>query len=165
MTRKQILTNIQNEFDIFQDFWSSKEWWAAVVILSYIYNCIQSMTDLPEVKKNWLQKIMEPEINKLIVDTINHEYIRTALKIRKILSAGNRYNDDEFLLLMSEHEELSLIKDYLAERNIKCPDIDLDNIEDEIKSIGKMKINHSEYNLALSQYRKNQPLPIVTCWT
>jgi hypothetical protein len=156
---------IKKEFERFQDFWQSNEWWGAILILSSIYNCISSVLTPMKLKNIWLPKIMKPFLSDEIIESLNNTYAKKYQRIERIISIGDRFNDDEFLLIFTCHAELCLIKEYLEAREVNCIHLNLFQIEEKAKSFGKIKVNQKDYNKALSQIQKNWGLPVATVWT
>lgn len=165
MKKDTLNEKIEKEFERYKKFWNSNEWWAGVLLLASIYNCICSVLVPAKLKNIWVPKVMEPYLSDEIIESLKNSYNKKYQRIEKIISIGDRFNDDEFLLVFTFHAELYLMKKYLEARGVECPHLNLSQIEETTKSLGKMKINQKNYNSALSQIRKNWGLPVTTAWT
>ena len=152
-------------FEEYKKFWSLNAWWGGVSELSSIYNCICSVLVSKELKNLWFPKIMEPHLSREIIESLKSSFNRRYKNIEWITSIGDKFNDDEFLLFLTTHTELCLIKEYLEAREIQCPNLNLSQTEEKIKFFGKMKVNQKDYDIALSLIRKNWGLPLTTAWT
>lgn len=164
MKEKEIIKNIKEEFHHFESSWQKEEMWSAIVSLSYIYNCITKENKSSQIGNLWKDKIFKPELTEEAYSYIKNSYIEIYNQMGKILSVGDRFNDDEFLLLISYHTSLCLVLEYLNARSLECPIVDLKGIEKEIIEFGRMKKNKRDFNSAISQMRKNRKIPINIIW-
>ena len=163
MNEKETIKRLKEKFNQFEAFWEGKEWWGAIKSLSYLYNCIDTQINSIQIRKDWMDKLVKPTFTKEICDNVENGYLKMYRQITKILSVGDRFNDDEFLLLMTYHTTLSLVLEYLNLNGVKCPIVDLKGVEREIIEFGKLKKNRNDFNSSISQMRKNG-IPVNIIW-
>lgn len=146
------------------EFWSSKCYFDALfLIASMLYN----LHDLrvPKTIKNELQnKDKSLEFSDVILKSITTELISKFDRLKRIISIGEKYNDDEFLLLITYHTEIGVVVDFLSSKGIKLPVVDLKTLSKEILTAGKIEGNQKYFQSALSQFRKNSPFPVDALW-
>jgi len=156
-----------NEIQQFEYFWEREVYWGGIVVISNLYSFLGKINISEKRKFEWVEKkIKEVEVNfsSSIVGKIQNEFIEIYKRLKKIISVGSRFNDDEFLLLIVYHTELCLVEEYMKSMDIDMPNLNLEEIEEQIKELGSIKKNIRDFRSALSQMRKNSPLPIDIVW-
>ena len=155
---------LESEFRKYEYFYERENWWMAVYILAEIYNVLNSNALSAEVKEGWMTKIMKPGFNTTIIGNMNATFRRDYESMKKITSANDTFSDDDYLLLISYHTGLSLVKEYLAARKLGAPDFDLSEIERKIVETGRKDINQSNFQKAIKQVQGDSKLPLDIIW-
>jgi hypothetical protein len=164
MNEKKLVNNFESRFSKFEEFWKKGVYWSGVSILSSIYNCITKNNISNKTRNEWMEKISKPEISQKALDSIKNDYVKNYNRLMKIMSVGSKFNDDEFLLLIVYHTQLYLVREYLKTKKIELPNLDLGELEEQIKELGNLKQNKKDFLSAISQMRRNSPIPVDIVW-
>lgn len=125
------------------------------VELGEIYNIV--------ILGNFKNHINEMYINEILLNSserINQIVVIESFKKRQqqllhIVSIGDRFNEDEILLLLTMRFELSLVNKILQLNNIKIENYNSDDIDEKIDKIKNNKKNLKSFNIALNLMNKN----------
>lgn len=164
MKEKKLVDSLEKEFRQFEIFWKDRVYWGGIVNLSFIHNCLITCNISSKTKSEWIEKISAVDFTQTAVDSIQNEFVNYYERLKRIMSIGSKFNDDEFLLLILYHTELYLVKKYLKTKGIELPPIDLDELEEQIKELGNLKQNKKDFLSAINQLRKNSPFPVDIIW-
>ncbi|MGD2093262.1 MAG: hypothetical protein PVH61_44285 [Candidatus Aminicenantes bacterium] len=164
MNEKKLVENFENRFSKFEEFWEKGVYWSGVAILSSIYNCITKDNVSLKTRNEWMEKISKYEISQKALDSIQNEFVNYYERLKRIMSIGSKFNDDEFLFLIVYHTQLYLVREYLKAKDIELPNLDLDEIEEQIKELGNLKQNKKDFLSAINQMKRNSPIPVDIVW-
>lgn len=164
MKEKKLVNSLEKEFRQFEIFWKDRVYWGGTVNLSFIHNCLITCNISSKTKNEWIEKISEVDFTQTAIDSIQNEFVNYYKRLKRIMSIGSKFNDDEFLLLILYHTELYLVKKYLKTKGIELPPLDLDELEEQIKELGNLKQNKKDFLSAISQMRRNSPIPVDIVW-
>ena len=164
MKEKKLVYNLEKEFRQFEEFWKKKVYWGGTVILSEIYNCLITCNISSKTKNEWIEKISKFDFTQTAIESIQNEFVNKYKRLKRIMSIGSKFNDDEFLLLIVYHTQLYLVREYLKTKKIELPNLDLDELEEQIKELGNLKQNKKDFLSAIDQMRRNSPIPVDIVW-
>jgi hypothetical protein len=164
MNEKKLVNKLENRFSRFEEFWKDGVYWSGVAILSSIYNCITNDNISYKTRNEWMDKISKYDISQKALESIKDEFVKNYNRLMRIMSVGSKFNDDEFLLLIVYHTQLYLVRGYLKTKRIELPNLDLDELEEQIKELGNLKQNKKEFISAINQMRRNSPIPVDIVW-
>jgi hypothetical protein len=164
MKEKKLIYNLEEEFRQFEVFWKKKVYWGGTVILADIHNCLITRNITFKTKNEWIEKISKFDFTQAAIESIQNEFVNKYKRLKRIMSIGSKFNDDEFLLLTVSHTELYLVREYLKTKKIELPNLDLDELEEQIKELGNLKQNKKDFLSAINQMRRNSPIPVDIVW-
>ncbi len=136
----------------------------ALVAIASVASCAKQVAGAVPAARRVLNRTLQEELSEGITVQVSELITGTAVRIQRILSVGSEYNDDEYLLLITLHTELSLVIWYLQERGLECPLLDLDAIELEIRETGRFPANARALAKAISLMRRNWGLDVEMPW-
>jgi len=124
-----------------------KNWYSSCVGYSIAYS------EFPEQFSTVVQELFNIKQINLILKGIRNEVERA----KWIMNIGNKWNDDEILLIMSIRIDVEMLKEYFEFSNIDFPNFDLKSIDEDLESLKDSKLNKKDYYRALSLMDKNGP--------
>jgi hypothetical protein len=106
----------------------------------------------------------KPITEKMILE-IKFGSIKVFEKTKKIISIGEFWLDDEWLLMFTYRFELEFIKDFLLDKGLPFPDLDLHGLCEEMKAASLVgKKNKQQFQSAVNAITKNSSLPFLDIW-
>lgn len=86
-------------------------------------------------------------------------------RIKQIISVGEFWLDDEWLLMFSLRFDIEFIKDFLLDKGLPFPEIDLHGLCEEMKAASLVgKKNKQQFQSAVNAITKNSSLPFLDIW-
>jgi hypothetical protein len=114
-----------------------------------------------------LEKILafKQPITEKMLSEIKTGSIKVYEKTKRIISIGTFWLDDEWLLMFTYRFELEFIKDFLLDKGLLFPDLDLHGLCEEMKAASKVgKKNKQQFQSAVNAITKNSSLPFLDIW-
>jgi hypothetical protein len=98
--------------------------------------------------------------SEIIAGSKDH-YERT----KRIISVGKFWLDDEWLLMFTFRKGIEFIKDFLLDKGLPFPELDLHGLCEEKKAASKIgKKNKQQFQSAVNAITKNSSLPLLDIW-
>ncbi|QOL20188.1 hypothetical protein [Candidatus Bodocaedibacter vickermanii] len=137
-------------------------YYSSFVHLSNLYHYYKYYDKkLPDnILSSFCMPISEEMIND-IHKSINVDYKKT----QRIISIGQFWLDDEWLLMFSLRFDIEFIKDFLLDKGLPFPDLDLHGLCEEMKAASLVgKKNKQQFQSAVNAITKNSSLPFLDIW-
>lgn len=127
-------------------------------VLTYFKECVTSSED-------WLEKITVLEYSKKDLEFLWEDQRKLFQRTKRIISAGDYWNDDEWVLILLFRLDLEMVKDFFHYRDLPFPaDMDLQGLCTEMKELSQTKKNKRVFDSSVATMQKNSPLPFVDIW-
>ena len=154
----------QERYDEYLKFRDCGEFFGAISNLSEIHNCIIHGQLDYSLCREWKEKLEGIPLSEEIIRSVKASIDEKYLRIQRIMSIGDIFNDDEFLLILTFRVQIELVVDFLGGKKADINGVDISRLDYEIEEIIESKKNRKAFNSALSQMRKNWGLPITNKW-
>lgn len=136
------------------------------------FSSLVHLTDLYHYYKYFCKNIpseINSAFNKMITEKMLSEIklgsIKVYEKTKRIISIGEFWLDDEWLLMFTYRFELEFIKDFLLDKGLPFPELDLHGLCEEMKAASLVgKKNKQQFQSAANAITKNSSLPFLDIW-
>lgn len=140
----------------------AREYYGAVIRLAEIFACLPKLDK--ELNLIWMNILRNEQLPDEVIQAVEAGIEKNAQRIRRILSIGSEWNDDEILLVILTRIDIEMLLSFLKENYSREINIPLDDIDSKIEWLSKSKQNERAYKMAIAQMRKNWDLPIDSKW-
>ncbi len=138
------------------------EHYDAVVNLAEIYACLPFLK--PTEKTQWSQIIERTTLSGDALPAIKRGLRKDVNRLTKILSVGDTWNHDEFLLIILTRSEIDLVINYIKEVTGNSLVVDTNHLDKLVQGSLAARRNQRAYRVAVSQMQTNRPLPFKNKW-
>lgn len=165
MQNTLISANIQKSWEQYISFADNTDTaYGAIVEVSEIYHVLKYFDVDKSTSNKWINNIRELNFSSDFIKSSTNEMMEDYEYVSKVLSIGDYWNDDEWLLVLLYRLQLELAKDFFIYKGYPYPNIDLEELYKESHGLSQTKKNKKSFNLALTQMKKNSPLPFKNIW-
>lgn len=138
--------------------------YSSLVELSCIYHVLNYLGSLKISYELWAKKLEAENFDDTFIKLSNKEMFLNYTYTIRIVSIGDYWNDDEWVLILLYRLNFEMLKDFFKFKNLEFPELPLHDLCNEMKALSQTKKNKKSFALALSQMKKNSPLPFVDIW-
>ena len=118
-----------------------------------------------KAKKTWLDIISQERLEEEFYIQAFKDYDEDYKRTKHILSVGNYWIGEEWILVLTHRLTWEIIKDFLYYRGLPFPsDMDLEGLCAEMKELSQTKKNKRVFESSVATMQKNSPLPFVDIW-
>ena len=104
-------------------------------------------------------------ITEEMLSEIKTGAIKAFERTKRIISVGEFWLDDEWLLMFTFRKGVEFIKDFLLDKGLPFPDLDLHGLCEEMKAASQIgKKNKQQFQSAVNAITKNSSLPFLDIW-
>ena len=137
----------------------------AITMLCEINHFILRCDANEQSKEHWLNLVKDEFTKNFDCNEIVSKIQQDYKKIKKIISVGEDFNEDEFLLILTLRIEMDLKKEFCDQMKVGISFPDCDSLDEEIILLPrKTQNNKKEYERAISLMKKNWGFLIQTKW-
>ena len=158
----KVLEGLNYEYEKCTYFYNKAIYSTAYEYLGSIYHYYKYYDKkLPDnILSSFFMHVSEEMIND-IHKSVNIDYEKT----KRIISVGDFWLDDEWLLMFSLRFDIEFTKDFLLDKGLPFPDIDLHGLWEEMKAASLVgKKNKQQFQSAVNAITKNSSLPFLDVW-
>jgi len=159
-------TNLNESFNerlqLYEHLWQEGAPYSAVKRLAEIFYCLPQLDEAGRAK--WMDQLWKEALPDNVVQVVVAGIEKDAQRIRRILSVGSKWNDDELLLVLQLKIEIEMLLAFLKRRYSHIPSSSFDDIDEDLTRIARSKENKRDFERAVSLMVKNWGLPIDIKW-
>jgi hypothetical protein len=158
----QLEEELQESFRFYKKLLGAGVYYNALTYLAEIFHCLPALDDASD--RRWTNTLRS---EKLSAETLNAAIAgieKDAQIIRRILSVGAVWNDDEILLVLTKRVQIDLLLVFLTEFCSYDRTVNIGDIDERINSISQTKENKHTFEEARNLMKKNWGLPIKSKW-
>jgi hypothetical protein len=133
-------------------------------LLSNIYHALTYCNKSQSLKTRWLKKISSLDLDKNTEEEAAKEANEKFERIKRIISIGDYWNDDEWVLVLLLRLELEMEKDFFNYKKIDFPRLELAKLCEKMKELSQTKKNKEVFEFSARQMKNNSPLPFADIW-
>jgi len=153
-------------FREYEYLWQAGEYFGAVKRLAELSHCLSGLNG--QERNDWSERIkfFASSMPKETITVLENGLVRDAESIRRILSIGSRWNEDEILAVLGMRIEIDLMLSFLHEHcshNVTTP-LPLEYIDERLVELAKSKEHKRHFRWAIGMMKKNWGLPIDSEW-
>ena len=104
-------SSIEETYRLYQDLVEEGEFYGAVLRLALIFDCLPNLPD--NLRLKWLARIRAQHLTDDAISIVEAGVRKDTERITKILSIGNRWNEDEILLIILTRDGLEKVIAFL----------------------------------------------------
>jgi hypothetical protein len=153
---------LHQNYEEYQELFQNGEIYSAVIRLAEIFVCLPSLNRVQQ--KEWKEILEEVSLSDKSIKAIEIGVQKDLQRITKILSVGNKWNEDEILLLLLKRINIDIVLHYLKERYKLALKISLSDTDALIENALMSKQNELTYKKVINQMGRHTLLPIETKW-
>jgi hypothetical protein len=153
---------LQEIFHEYESLLRSGEYYGAAVRLALIFSCLPNLDE--ELNREWATRLQSERLPEMVIEAVEAGMERDAQKILRILSIGERWNEDEILLVLVTREDLQVVQSYVSQTYCRRAQISLDDIDVKIALLRESGENRRSFKRAADLMLKNSELPIDRPW-
>jgi hypothetical protein len=154
--RKIEKQEIISMYEAYQALWGDKEYYAGLLRLAYISECLDLFPNI--FKNEWIKKIsicsIAMPVKKAIEDRVREE----TGKVIKILSIRHDLSFEEIALVLSIRNDVESLNRYLKNRCGIEADFSLCDVDDEL--VDFIKENKTRVYKVITQINRNRFFPL-----
>ena len=155
--------SIEEAFHEYTEFMGLCEYGAAFQRLAEIENILEKHKLGKKAFSFWMDKV-HSEIKSFVFWDAVEEYVKERFEsICRIVSVGNEFNEDEFLLILTMRIEVDTVFEALERVGRPCL-FDFTKIDSEIYDLKRSPLNIKSYGRAVKSIDRNRLLPSITRW-
>lgn len=154
--------NLEVDWDLHKQFYKPGVYFSSLVHLTKLYHYYKYYNkQIPkEIIEAFNQYITQEVYAEVLIGLKNH-FERT----QRIISIGVFWLDDEWLLMFTFRKGCEFIKDFLIDKGLPFPDLDLHGLCEEMKAASLVgKKNKQQFQSAVNAITKNSSLPFLDIW-
>jgi hypothetical protein len=153
---------LSSQYEEYTCFYNKEIYSTAYEYLGRIYHYYKyydkKLTD--NILSSFFMSVSEEMIND-IHKSINIDYEKT----KRITSTGTFWLFEEWILMFTYRFELEFIKDFLLDKGLPFPELDLHGLCEEMKAASLVgKKNKQQFQSAVNAITKNSSLPFLDIW-
>ena len=156
---KKLLSEDLREY---QELSGVGEHYGAAARLAEIFACLPFLK--PTEKAEWGQIIQRTKLSADALPAIKRGLRMDVNRLVKILSVGDTWNDDEFLLIILTRSEIDLMVNYINEVTGNSLAVDTNHLDKLFEDSLLLKRSQRAYRRAVGQMQTNRPLPFENKW-
>ena len=154
---KNFETVFDDRFKEYIELKEANEYYGAISILAQM---LKSLPILSKSKQSeWARRLNSEPISEEIIEAVLVGINRDVNRLKRILSVGSRFNDDEIVLVLTLRYQIEVIMSFLFENCSLKTDISLDDIDSVIQSMARSNENKRAFGEAINQIKRNSRLP------
>jgi hypothetical protein len=153
---------LNHRFSFYKDLLQAGEYHSALTYLAAISHCVPKLDTAAQSK--WVDFLRKEHPSEDAIRAAGIGIEKAAQIIRRILSIGTKWNDDEILLVLQKRIEIDLLLHFLNECCSRQLSIPLDDVDEAILHLANSKENKRDFKLVVNQIKKNWGLPIESKW-
>ena len=153
---------LEERFTEYKVLLKAKECYGAILRLAEIFNCLSQIEE-PFYSK-WTERLQSEQLQDEVIQTALVGLERNAERIRRVLSVGDVWNEDEILLILTKRIQIEMLLQFLKEIYSHSMEVFLDDIDRKVEEISASKQNGRTYKLVVAQLKRNWGLPIDSKW-
>ena len=153
-------------FREYEYLWPAGEYYGAAKRLAELSHCLSGLSD--DARNDWSERIkfFASPMPEGAITVLENGLVGDAERIRRILSIGSRWNEDEVLLVLGMRIEIDLMLSFLSEYcsyNVTAP-LPIEYIDERLVELAKSKEHKRHFRWAIDMMKKNWGLPIDSKW-
>jgi hypothetical protein len=154
--------DLEVQWNLYINFYDKAIYATAYEYIGRIYHYYKYFNQqIPqEMQETFLQPISKQTYEKIYKNMRNYYE-----KSKRIISIGEFWLDDEWLLMFTYRFELEFMKDFLLDKGLSFPELDLHGLCEEMKAASLVgKKNKQQFQSAVNAITKNTSLPFLDIW-
>jgi hypothetical protein len=151
----KVLENLWSEY---QNLLTAGESYSAFVRVGEIYASLDGLQ--PDLRAEFKRRCETASVSSETLKSILAGVEGNRYRIRRILSIGNSWNDDELLLVIVLKVQIDSLTSFLRHRGFELPEEIPDSLDMLIQKVATSKRNRRAFDSARSLACKNRDLPV-----
>lgn len=137
---------------------SAGECYSALLRIAEIFGSLGSLE--PKERETQQKRCEEVVLDESELERIEKEFKEKEGKLSRILSVGNKWNEDEWLLVITIRIQNDLLQSYLFHRGYRFSTCEICPRAEILKQASLSPANQRAFDTALRMARRNWGLPI-----
>ncbi len=142
----------------FERLWRLGERYSALLNVAEIHACLEKLE--PNLRREFESRCQSVQLTRDVLEAADAGIKRDERRILRVLSVGNLWNDDEFLLLITLKVQTDLLLAFLNARGKNLRSESDAKCLLAIKAAAESIENRNAYRQAVSLVRQNWRLPV-----
>lgn len=161
MSHSNANSALDEHFRLYQEHSQEGAWYSAAVALAEIFH---ASATLPAGQRAAWQSRVNGELTEQLLREVRKGQEDSIQRIRRILSVGSEWTEEEILLLMLMRINVKLLSDFIG-RSIDVESmVHLDDIDEHLSTL-EMSKNHAEhFRWALQRMKHHAPFDVESVW-
>src|SRR6266404_3249924 len=155
-------SSIEETYGLYQHLVEEGEFYGAVLRLALTFDCLPNLPD--NLRLKWLARIRAQHLTDDAISIVEAGVRKDTERITKILSIGNRWNEDEILLIVLTRDGLEKVIALLEAIYSRKLMMSLSEIDQKISDLAGSRAHRGLFETAIEQMKINEELPTENRW-